>query len=416
MTIARLRFTALWRLAFVFLSTPAVAIAAEPVEISASLGQVQVGRHLEFAEDKRGTLTLADVIDSSAPIVFRKVDRETPNFGLGVTSAYWFRFSMTHRESSAARVFFELANPYFDGVAVYIIRRDGRVETSRISLDQPISERAIAHRNFVFPIDVEAEETLQVVFRVITEGSFRVPARLWYGERLWEADGQEIAIQGIFYGLLLVMALYNLFVFFSLRETAYLWYALFVASTGLSAAGLTGFAAQYLVSDEPSLTKSLFLLGLGIGTWSGHRFVIDFLSLRDEAPKFFLVSSYISTAGILCALASFVFSYPSVLRVSLAVMILGTPSVLVASLVRMQQGSIEARYYFASGVCLALAVSTGGLTSFGVLPVNPFTVYAVQIGLAIQVVLLSLGLARKMKTLFSNQEALMRLQSSIHIG
>ena len=60
MTIARLRFTALWRLAFVFLSTPAVAIAAEPVEISASLGQVQVGRHLEFAEDKRGTLTLAD--------------------------------------------------------------------------------------------------------------------------------------------------------------------------------------------------------------------------------------------------------------------------------------------------------------------------------------------------------------------
>lgn len=45
---------------------------------------------------------------------------------------------------------------------------------------------------------------------------------------------------GIIYGVLLVMLIYNLFIFLSVRDTSYLYYILYIASFGLYQVSVNG--------------------------------------------------------------------------------------------------------------------------------------------------------------------------------
>ena len=66
-------------------------------------------------------------------------------------------------------------------------------------------------------------------------------------------DVIQMLLNGLYYGLMLVMALYNAFVYFSIRERSYLVYVCFVVSAATSAAGNVWF----------ELSVSLAVLGHG---------------------------------------------------------------------------------------------------------------------------------------------------------
>ena len=61
----------------------------------------------------------------------------------------------------------------------------------------------------------------------------------------------------MFYGLMLVMAVYNTFIFFSVRELDYLYYALYVTFYTLFQFTLNGFTFQYLLGNQMWLANQL---------------------------------------------------------------------------------------------------------------------------------------------------------------
>ena len=80
-------------------------------------------------------------------------------------------------------------------------------------------------------------------------------------------DAFQMLINGLYYGLMLVMALYNAFVYFSIRERSYLVYVCFVASAAIAQLAMSGFSYQFLWPHWPWWGGVNFVFfGLALGT------------------------------------------------------------------------------------------------------------------------------------------------------
>src|SRR5690606_1087319 len=91
----------------------------------------------------------------------------------------------------------------------------------------------------------------------------QAPLTLWSPQAFLEAQPERIYVLGIIYGVLLVMLVYNLFIYLSVRDTSYLYYILYIGSFGLYQISVNGAGIQYLWPDNPWWANAAtpFLIG-----------------------------------------------------------------------------------------------------------------------------------------------------------
>ena len=73
-----------------------------------------------------------------------------------------------------------------------------------------------------------------------------IPARPLDRADFISNDHDEQFVFGIFYGILIVMILYNLFIYIGIREQSYLDYVLFIGSLSLLQADINKYTYEYL--------------------------------------------------------------------------------------------------------------------------------------------------------------------------
>ena len=70
----------------------------------------------------------------------------------------------------------------------------------------------------------------QFYLRVTSARPLRLPISLWSEDAFFEQSTKSDSGLGLQYGILLAMLLYNLFLFFSIRESSYLFYVITIAT------------------------------------------------------------------------------------------------------------------------------------------------------------------------------------------
>ncbi len=90
---------------------------------------------------------------------------------------------------------------------------------------------------------------------------------------------------GLFFGALLSLLFYNLFLFFSLRERSYLDYVIYIGGLALYIASNNGLAFQYLWPDAPWWNERAALFFVGILFFGAVRFIAGFLNTRLHIPR-----------------------------------------------------------------------------------------------------------------------------------
>jgi two-component system, sensor histidine kinase LadS len=193
-----------------------------------------IGRHVDVLEDATGLLELSDVQQPQYAQQFKR--SRSPTLGFGLTkSAYWLRFKVENPEPVALDWMLELSYPPLDDIRMYVPHGDMGMEERRTGDHLPFASREVLDPG-----------TAEYFVRVCTTGSLSVPLRAWSARRFIEHLSIEHPPLWIFYGLMLVMAVYNLFVFASVRDRAYLYYVCYIVSYIGLQFSLNGFAFEYL--------------------------------------------------------------------------------------------------------------------------------------------------------------------------
>jgi class 3 adenylate cyclase len=365
--------------------------------------KTELTSRFEYYEDTTATLNLDGIRRVLASGKF--APDPSGEFSRGFSdSAFWIHGVLTNRTHREAW-YFVLDYPLLDEIDIFVKRSDGRIKRMRAGESRPHSERPLDTRLFVFPMDLEHREIVDVLVRVQTDGACQTRFQLWPTEAFLEHEGHMAWFLGLYYGALLMLSLYNILLFFYFRRMAFLTLAGMVLLCAMWLATLDGLIYQHLWPDSPAwnaLAATACLLALAL-----NGFVLIRMFLEDFLPP---KTNHIIELMIACAVAflvaGFFVPYDVAIRMGMAMVLLYFPTNLIFGSLALHTKEPRARSFFAAAVCVAI----GGLLTTGFIvgwfPGVPATRYAAPIAIAVMAALLSVSLSDEIGTVKRHGESL----------
>ena len=383
----------------------ALAHADAPAgQLAPASGSLPMGRFVEVLEDPSGRLALNDVRSPQHAARFMPSGAEQLNFGY-TRSVWWLRFSLRGDARTPRELLLEIRFPSVDSIDVYSPQRNaaGALDyTVKRGGDLlPWAAREIKHRSYVFRLAVPAAEE-EFFVRVASDSVLTLPLYLWQAAAFADNDRDVQMILGGFYGLILALVIYNLMLFFSLRDRVYLYYVLYAAVFWIYLFCFDGLAFEYLWPESVWWANHAPATALSLVLMFGALFARAFLVLPRIAPRAdrFVLATAVS-GGLLavCAATGMVLDYGMILRV---ISLIGAASAIVALYVSVREvirGNRSAKFFLLAWSGLLVFILLGTLRNFGLAPANFATIYCLHIGLVLDVLLLSFGLGDRINTM-----------------
>jgi len=372
-----------------FWRVPAAA-ALEASIVGPETRHIDVEARLEVLEDASGTLSFDDVRSGDASSRFVRA-HESPSFGF-TNSVYWFRFALQSRLDHAQELLLEIGYPLLDEVQLFVEQPDGTYDERVLGDRLPFSDREIAHRHFVVSIRVYPRLLQHVYLRVKTESSMVVPLSLWTPRAFANSEYKRQIILGLYYGAMLVMLLYNLFVFFTIRDRSYLFYVLYVASAIVLQAAIDGFGYQYLWSGSPWFQSFCVVATMAPVCLTAAIFCRSFLDLRNTLPRWNAALNLVIVGSVLVAVMSVTTPYPIAARTATGLGLVTALLLMTIGITAWRAGQRTARFYVAAWAAFLIGITGFLVSKLGVLPHTFLTEDGQQLGSVLEVMLLSFAL------------------------
>ena len=372
-------------------------IYAKGGEIIFNGNDLLIGKSLEIAEDPDGSYN----INNLKNLQFVKSTEETPNFGLS-KSTWWIKFTIRNN-SSEKSMFLELAYPMIHSGELYTVDGD-QVHSQNISESDPFYKRKFNHQNIVFELDVEKGKSSTYFLKIREETQIVLPLFVRSQEGFFQAALASEILTGLYIGILAVMMLYNLFLYFSIREESYLYYVLYILFIGLAQITLTGYAFKLLWPGSPYFNSLAAVLFSALAGLFAVLFFRNFLNTKEKTPAF--------DKALFAIIAGYILSVVFKLRGNESLSfnitnIAGIGSIIIALIVSgmlSYQNYRPARFFLIAWSIFFLGLALFVLRNLNILPYNFFTNYTMQAGTAIEVILLSFALADKINVLKKEKE------------
>lgn len=380
------------------------------VDFDESTRSLPLGRTMQVFEDTSGQATIDQVSTPGAQIQFRPNKGDVLNAGYS-KSVFWIRLDLRYspRLGPAQHGWLlELAYPPMDHIELYQAGDDGRFYRTQVTGDTlPYSHRLIRQNNFVFDIPFPAHQLQTLYLRVHSEGSVQVPLTLWSSNAYLEAQPERLYVLGMIYGVLLGMLVYNLFIYLSVRDTSYLYYILYIASFGLYQVSVNGAGVEFLWPELPWWANAATPLLIGAAALFGCQFSRSFLQTRDHSRAFDWALKLLMVYGVVVMLLSMSASYGLALRLATLLALLFTVVIFGAGVLAWWRGLRQARYFMIAWTAFLAGGVVNTLMVLGYLPNVFITMYASQLGSALEVGLLSLALADRINTMREEQSQIL---------
>lgn len=403
-----------WSLVVLWLILVSIRVDAEvlspPLSVPDTFTSLPVGGHLDYLRDESNALTFDEVRANTTD--WSVFETAVPNFGFSKDS-HWLRLQITHAGTLPQTVLLEVAYPSLNTLDIHELLLDGSVISHHLGNLVPFQAREYENRNYVVELHLAAGETREIYLRAHTAGAVQLPITVWNPRAFAVQEQRFVMGQGIYFGVVLALALYNLFLFFAVRDLSYVYYILSVLSFGLFQMSLQGLAFQYLWPELPVLNKYAIPFWAAIFGFSASFFAVHFLQLREHYPGYSrpLIFTGRFMVGLLLLLPAV--EYHHALRIVTATAIFVSIFTIFMSFRLWLGGNRQARLFLIAWVSLLLGLAVFGLSKFGLLPHNVLTEYGVQVGHAMDVILLSMALADRINNLRSEKiDALNRANAS----
>ncbi|WP_025764562.1 sensor histidine kinase [Dyadobacter tibetensis] len=369
----------------------------EPIRFTG--GSQIIGKNLEIFEDTSGKLTIKEIREQNN---FIKNNEDAANMGQS-ESAYWIRFTIDNLTPNSD-LFLELAYPLIHRCELYYFAGKAAIAHKYSEYDT-FDSRDVKHQNLIFHLTVQPNAQREYYLKITGESQVILPLIIHDQKHLFESSLFAETINGIYAGIILVMILYNLFIYFSTREKSYLYYVLYILFIGLAQTTLSGYAYKYLWPSYPGFNSNAVIWFSVISGVFAVFFFKNFLQVKEKLPIGILLLNIMLTLYVLTGLLN-VFGYKalSFRGVDISGGYAALATTFVAIKIAMQDYR-PAKFFLAAWSIFLLGLILLVLRNINILPYNMFTTYTMQTGTIFEVILLSFALADKINILKKEREA-----------
>lgn len=350
----------------------------------------------EYFEDKTGGLTFEQVQTKR----FTKNTKTDLNFGFS-SSTFWVRLTILNNTEDNHWVLLSKV-VFHDYLDFWMEQEDGKWSHIQTGWQLPYDSReSYSHTGFAFPLNLSKNKLTTIYLKVSSRSPLTIPLELMNQKQLDIRYQYESLIYGIFFGILLVMMFYNLFLWFSLKDINYLYYILYIFCTFTLFATTGGFLFKFLHPNSPEYNLHFMRLSMGLFVVPSSLFTIYFLDLKKYSSLFY----YLLVTDIIITIPIIILTELDIYTAGVNNLIaFHSPILLLSGIVVWLKGNSIARYYVFAWSCMLIGGVAITLRNAGFLPVNIWTSYGAEIGVALEVTLVSLALGDRYRLLREEKE------------
>ena len=390
------------RLYFLFLFFLIAHVGRAQMVISGEVNtNLPVHQGISFLEDKDGKFSLLEIVKQRNKFV--PVETDVPNFGIS-SSTYWLKIQIKN-QTSREHFMLQIAKPNLDEVDLFQVSKNNLVKCQLAGEYLPFYFREFGDPDYIFRITLDTFQLNEVYLKVKSKDNFQVPVTIGIQKTIFETNKLKDTFFGLYSGIMIVMFLYNMFLFFTVNDKTYLYYIIYIATVFLTQIGIQGYAFQYLWPNSPWFAQySPFILSPLPGITAAY-FMRLFLNTGFYYPKLDKGFRYFTLVYTLAVILSFFKLFDiSYLLITICAFGISMYMLLIAILT-VRKNYKPARFFLLAWSMFLIGVTIYAMTNLGVLPINNFTFYTMPLGSAAEVILLSLALADRINILKKEKEA-----------
>ncbi|MFD2785736.1 7TM diverse intracellular signaling domain-containing protein [Hymenobacter rubripertinctus] len=394
-------------LLLILCGSPSVrAQPADTLRVTAALEEVFVEpTYYSVLEDPSGTLTLAQIREPRWASQFQRASTLPTTTMDHPGAAYWLRLRVQARGALQQHWYLELFDSHLNNVEFFPPDGAPPVITGA---GLPLSTRKFPYKNFLFRLPLHPEQTQTYYLRLVSSSKTTFLSRLRTEQPLAVHFQTEYGLLGGFYGILLIMVVYNLCLYLFIGEQTYLRYVLYVLSCSLVFLSEDGLGFQYLWPAHPALNELIIAGAPILLLLTFSYYARQFLDIAQRLPR---LDRWVR-AVVVVSLAGLVLDTVWV-RSGWGFWLYLLPYGLIyyAAYRVWQRGQRTARYFLLAHALVALSVGFLILRRLGIDTfTNTATVYSMNVAFVVEVVVLSYALGEKIKAI---KEATIRTQGKL---
>lgn len=362
-------------------------------------------------EDKTNQLSFEDAMHQK----FISTNKIIPNLGIS-KSTFWIKLPIVNKSANDLFLL-NLSMPTIDFVEFYFPGKNDIYKSIDMGEHLPFSSRKYDDPDYIFDVEISAGQSKVYYLKIQSKEGVQLPIKIGLKEDILNQVKNKGILSGMYFGIMLVIIFYNLFIYFSVRDKSYLYYVVYVLFTFLTQTSLQGYTFQYLWPNNPTIANYVLFIFPSMTGISGIIFMKVFLEVKSYSPilnKIIYILCIPYLISICCLLMRNFIASQIILEINSMII---SVFMLITPIIILRKGFKPAKFFLLAWSVFLLGIFIYILKDLEVLPFNNFTRYTMQIGSAIETVLLSFALADRINILKKEKEqsqttALLALQEN----
>jgi two-component system NtrC family sensor kinase len=386
------------RFLILFLLTLNESLIAQSFVISDTKNVVSITKEIKYFIDSNNSFQINHFKDTN---LFNSTTGSTPTFTYDVKNV-WIKFSVINKSSS--NIYLGIPYPNISKVTLY--KSDsGKAKIIAAAGNSVLKKQYMpGSPDIVFALD--SQKNIETEYYVHIESIHPIILTMYLSTitPLLSKSSLKNFFVGFYFGLLVVIFLYNLFLFISTRDINYLLYILYIISLLFAQLAASGYGYLYIWPSKPEWNIWMVIITSSFSGITAFIFSISFLRIRYYTKKLYryllLIFPFYILAIIACLFKQYSLSYNILNYNSL----FNGLAALFLSIYITKKGFRPAAFYLIAWSAFLISIVILVLRNINVLPYNNFTSSALYFGSALEVTLLSIALADRINILKKEKE------------
>ena len=403
--VQRLAFSILMMLSLALLP----GLASATITLTPASSGTSLNTDIELLEDSSAQLTIADMADPAIQSRFKPANGRA-SVGQSL-NPWWIKVTLQRTSDAPSQWWLEVSSVTQLDLRLYLPGQNGNWQ-ERQSGELVSHKEGRDHelRHMLFKLPELNPQPLTFYLRSYDPAGNSFPMRAWQLDHLIQTAAEENLALGVVYGIIAALLLYNLFIFFSLRDSAYFWYVLTTAGALLMILSMSGHGFQYLWPNNPVPFWLDRITLPSLWGFCACRFTQVLLQTRSHVRWAHHLLSLACVCYVLAVALEGLDQRATAAWIIALLSLTSIPAALGSALIRWRQGYFPALLYLCGYGLILGSISLALMRATGLVQPATWNAYVFPLSVAAESILFSFALAYRIQTL--KQEKAQALQQA----
>ena len=363
--------------------------------------------------DRGNTLKIHEILLPEYQSKFTSSHKEILNFGLN-TSTIWLKVHIENKLDESPIL--KIENPAIDTIEYFLFKNGVQLVHQSVERGTDGSNPTSVKSGYQY-INLQLKENANYTcyFKIRSNtAQLNLPMSISSLEHQYDKDSYKNLWNGFFYGLILFLFVYNVFLFFSIKDKNYLYYAFFILSVGFHFALMKGFGFEHVWNDYQKYTHLSPVVG-SIAMISCAVFTMRFFNSATRTPIIhrlmqIVISIYIGIS--ILKFAGFQALSMQLLHINVGISVVLKVALAIVAWV---EGYKASKYYLLGWSFFVIGFALLILRDHGIIETTIYNKHILQISAMISILFIAFAMSKKINIYIERQQTAQKLALSTAI-